>query len=806
MPTGPRRAAGSPAASRSPTSSRWSCWVAWNVLPIPAGLLLKAILDRVAAGPAEPVAGLLVALAVVEVGRWAVFGFAVVQWHGCWVFWNTLPRINMLRSLVQRPGPGGRSAPELQRRGGEPLPRRLHAPVDGPRRVARHDRRRRGRRVGGGGDGRRRRPGHRRRWSSRSRSPSVLCRLLGNRLRAWRRREREATAAVTGFIGDLFGAIGAVKVAGAEAAVARRFEALGEARADAARVDQVATQVLRTSSDRHRQPRHRPGRAARGARPRAGRGHRRRRRPLRRRRQRARQPAALGGQHRRLPPPGRGVGRAHGPPAARPRADGRGGRRRRSRCGTARARSAPRPVTAPDERAGDDALRELTVARAHRHPSPAAVASTTSTSPSPRGSLTAITGPVGAGKSTLLRCLLGLAPLDDGEVRWNGTPVDDPSQVLVPPRAAYVAQVPRLFSEPLSDAILLGVEPDGPRRRRAPRVPRRRRRLDARGPRHRRRRQGRAPLRRSDPAHRRRPRLRPPPRAARDRRHLQRPRRRHRGPHVGAAPRHRRHLHRPRREPPPRRPRARRSGDRARTTAAGSPDRRYDLAACAGSTTTATCTATSPSPTSRWRRPPRRASSSSSPSGATPDQSADYIDIARRHPGTRVRHRRRAPARRQGRPRRHRGAPRRARGGGGGGVRPRLPLRPLAPRRAGRGVRRPDRPRPPARPHPGDPHAGGVARDLRHPRRRGGARPHGVPLLQRRPRRGPPVPRPRGGAVLQRDRQLPVRHRPPRRRPALPAGPPAGGDRQPLPGAGAPPGQEEPARLGGRRGRRRWPP
>ena len=31
----------------------------------------------------------------------------------------------------------------------------------------------------------------------------------------------------------------------------------------------------------------------------------------------------------------------------------------------------------------------------------------------------------------------------------------------MPPRSAYVAQVPRLFSEPLADAILLGVEPGG---------------------------------------------------------------------------------------------------------------------------------------------------------------------------------------------------------------------------------------------------------------------------------------------------------------------------------------------------------
>ena len=80
-------------ASREPVAYAIALrrWTVWNVMPIPAGLLLKAVLDRVAAGPDRAGGGLLVALAVVEVGRWAVFGFAVVQWHGCWVFWNTLP-------------------------------------------------------------------------------------------------------------------------------------------------------------------------------------------------------------------------------------------------------------------------------------------------------------------------------------------------------------------------------------------------------------------------------------------------------------------------------------------------------------------------------------------------------------------------------------------------------------------------------------------------------------------------------------------------------------------------------------------
>jgi ATP-binding cassette subfamily B protein len=74
-----------------------------------------------------------------------------------------------------------------------------------------------------------------------------------------------------------------------------------------------------------------------------------------------------------------------------------------------------------------------------------------------RGSFTVITGRVGAGKSTLLKTILGLLPRDAGTIRWNGAPVDDPASFFVPPRAAYTPQVPRLFSEPLRDNVLLGL-------------------------------------------------------------------------------------------------------------------------------------------------------------------------------------------------------------------------------------------------------------------------------------------------------------------------------------------------------------
>ena len=74
-----------------------------------------------------------------------------------------------------------------------------------------------------------------------------------------------------------------------------------------------------------------------------------------------------------------------------------------------------------------------------------------------RGSFTVITGRVGSGKTTLVRGLFGLLPLDAGEIRWNGRAVKAPATFFVPPRTAYTAQVPVLFSESLRDNILLGL-------------------------------------------------------------------------------------------------------------------------------------------------------------------------------------------------------------------------------------------------------------------------------------------------------------------------------------------------------------
>lgn len=430
-------------------------WVLFYTFPVPAGLLLKAVLDRVADDSTSSVVGLLVALGAVELGRWLVLAVAVVQWHGAWVFWNSVPRMNMLRSLVKDPGPTEGRLPSSS---GEAISRfrddALHlsmvldvwldmsgalisaisavavmAAVDArvtfvvvvPVLVA----------VG-------------------------LCRLLGNKLRQWRRREREATAAVTGFIGDVFGAIGAVKVAGAESAVARRFDELGQRRADAARVDQVATQVLRTSSVAVGNvgtglvvllliPALADGNASVGdvglfasavavlaTLP--------------------RWVASMGIHHRQAEvavqrmsrlmsddDPQSIVGRTeldlrHGP-------------------GRFRTAYASDPAERPDEvRLERLDVSGLTVV----HPSGAGVADIDLSIE--RGSLTVVTGPVGSGKSTLLRGLLGLLPVKAGEVQWNGALVTELSEHFVPPRSAYLAQVPRLFSEPLADAVLLGLD------------------------------------------------------------------------------------------------------------------------------------------------------------------------------------------------------------------------------------------------------------------------------------------------------------------------------------------------------------
>lgn len=73
-----------------------------------------------------------------------------------------------------------------------------------------------------------------------------------------------------------------------------------------------------------------------------------------------------------------------------------------------------------------------------------------------RGTFTVVPRRNGSGKTTLLRVLLGLLPCDSGDVYWNGRKLEDPGSLLIPPNAAYTAQIPRLFSDTLRDNILMG--------------------------------------------------------------------------------------------------------------------------------------------------------------------------------------------------------------------------------------------------------------------------------------------------------------------------------------------------------------
>jgi len=75
-----------------------------------------------------------------------------------------------------------------------------------------------------------------------------------------------------------------------------------------------------------------------------------------------------------------------------------------------------------------------------------------------RGSFTVVTGRVGSGKTTLLRVLLGLLPKDHGEIYWNDEIITSPANFFTPPICAYTAQVPRLFSDSLRDNILMGLD------------------------------------------------------------------------------------------------------------------------------------------------------------------------------------------------------------------------------------------------------------------------------------------------------------------------------------------------------------
>ncbi len=77
-----------------------------------------------------------------------------------------------------------------------------------------------------------------------------------------------------------------------------------------------------------------------------------------------------------------------------------------------------------------------------------------------KGTLTVITGRIGSGKTTFLDVLLGFLPKKEGEVWWNDRKIEDLATFFVSPKCAYAPQVPRLFSDTLKENILMGLHED----------------------------------------------------------------------------------------------------------------------------------------------------------------------------------------------------------------------------------------------------------------------------------------------------------------------------------------------------------
>jgi ABC-type multidrug transport system fused ATPase/permease subunit len=453
-------------------------WLLFHGAPVVTGWALGQVLDSITDGaPASTTWAAIALLAGLEVARWSMFLAAVVQWHGGWVAWHTRPRMALLDSLVSDPGPATGRLPGSP---GEAVSRfrddtedvalvldvwldviavalsslvavailatidpRVAATVAAPALVV-----------------------------------MVITHSMGPALRRWRRAAREATAEVTGFVGDSFGAIGAVKALGAERSVLARFDALGHSRAREAVRDEVGTQLLdslsRSTAD--------IGLALALV---------------------VAAPVVAGGD---MSVGDLGVIAAYSTVlAGLPRFMGRLGAYHRqadvsaerlarllpadrrdleSVAGDAElhlraprhlpADSAIGPVPGSDDpdllpRGGLDGVSRHP-AHAGGPPSGLEVVGLTVVHPGgralsdvdlrvPPGSVVAVTGPVGSGKSSLLRAVLGLIP-SEGAVRWDGDDVRDNPRLMVPPRVAYVPQVPRLFSEPLTDAVLLGLPPE----------------------------------------------------------------------------------------------------------------------------------------------------------------------------------------------------------------------------------------------------------------------------------------------------------------------------------------------------------
>lgn len=423
-------------------------WISFYSLPLATGLITRAIFDTLSGqAPAQIGVWALIGLLIgSEASRIVVFGSAMWVWFVFWFGAEALMRANMLRWIME--GPGARVLPGTS---GEALSRFRD---DVEEMVHFIDT-----------------------WLDLSGqiifasvaliillqinplitvvvcAPLVIISTVTNRMslriRRYRQDSREATGRVTSFIGEMFSAVQAIKVSSAEERVARHFDGLSAARQQRALKDRLFSELLDSFNLNMAN---------------LGVGL-----ILLLSAQAMRSGSfSLGdftlfvsyiGWVTEAP---RWVGRVL---ARQKQATVSIERMTRLLDGSAPetlVASTPiythgaLPAVRHTSRTVADQLQELRIeGLSYRHPSSGRGVSEIDLRLQ-RGSFTVITGRVGAGKTTLLRALLGLLPRDGGTIRWNGTLIDDPAAWLVPPRCAYTAQVPRLFSDTLYDNIAMG--------------------------------------------------------------------------------------------------------------------------------------------------------------------------------------------------------------------------------------------------------------------------------------------------------------------------------------------------------------
>jgi ATP-binding cassette subfamily B protein len=428
-------------------------WIGFYTVPIAAGLVLQRLFDELSNGlPAglDAALWLCAAFVAVEAVRGGLLGVMLIVWPYWWNAVATLLRVNVLRSLLGGPGP---AATRLPRSSGEAVSRfrddvedlllmtdlgvdlagtatfaaiafTIMAGIDPLVTVV---------------------------LVLPLTAALVATRAMSDVIKRWHGEARRLGAAVTAFIGDLFGGVLAVKTAGAEDAVLERLRRHNRYRRNAAVRDRLALDLLDTVTGTTvdisiglvlllAAPAMRTGDFTVGdfalflsyagwltMFPRI----------LGRMLYRVRQGAVATERLTRLLAAGE---TADDLVQYRP----------------VWFRSPPPPPTSPTDLDGDR-LRSLVIDGLEaRHGGPGGPGIERADLRLERGSFTVVTGAVGSGKTTLVRAVLGLLPATAGTIRWNGRPVADPGEFLVPPRAAYAGQVPRLFSASLRENLVLG--------------------------------------------------------------------------------------------------------------------------------------------------------------------------------------------------------------------------------------------------------------------------------------------------------------------------------------------------------------